>query len=93
MILAPLAAWQLLPGSGHFVPWEILDRRRDFRGSRRDHVRSDATEGRAAESGSSGGGGSYSTELSHSGRAGELFVDERLQRGERKGARAAGPAP
>jgi hypothetical protein len=50
-------------------------------------VSSDATEGGAAESGSSGGGGSCRTERLHSCRAGEPFVDERLQRGERKGAR------
>jgi hypothetical protein len=30
-ILAPLATWLLLPGSGHFLPWDTLDRRRDLR--------------------------------------------------------------
>jgi hypothetical protein len=54
-------------------------------GSLRDHVSSNANEGRAVESCSSGSGGSCRTERSHSGRAGEPFVDERLQRGERKG--------
>ncbi len=29
--LAQMAAWQLLPCSGQFVPWDILDRRRDAR--------------------------------------------------------------
>jgi hypothetical protein len=48
-------------------------------------VSSDATEGRAAESGSSGGGDSCLIERSHSGSAGERLVDKRLQRGERKG--------
>jgi hypothetical protein len=43
-------------------------------GSRRDHVSSDATECRAVESGSSGGGGSCCTERSHSDRTGESFV-------------------
>ncbi len=54
---------------------------------------SDTTKGGAEESGSSGGGGSCRKERVHSCRAGEPFVDERLQRGEHKGARAAGPAP
>jgi hypothetical protein len=87
-ILAPMEAWQLLPCSGHFVPWETLDRRHDLRVAarsreqRRDQRRS---SGDSPESGSSGGGGSCRTERSHSGRAGEPFVDERLQRGERKG--------
>jgi hypothetical protein len=44
-------------------------------------VSSDTTEGRAV----GGGGGSCRTERLHSGRTGEPFVDERLQRGERKG--------
>jgi hypothetical protein len=37
-ILAPMAVWQLLPGSRPFVPWDILDRRRYLRVAARSRV-------------------------------------------------------
>ncbi len=78
-ILEPIAAWQLLPGSGQFVPWDIL-LKDTTSGSRRGHVSSDATEGRAAESGSSGDDYSCGIERSHSCRTGGRLVDERRER-------------
>jgi hypothetical protein len=70
----PGAAWQLLPGSGHFVPWNILDRRRDLRvAARSREQRRDRRQGSGERL--KRRGGSCSPERSHSGRAGEPFVD------------------
>jgi hypothetical protein len=84
-ILAPLSAWRgnYSPAAGSIClgTFWIEDA---TSGSRRGHLSSDATEGGAAESGSSGRGELCSTERSRSSRAGERFVGERLLRGERK---------
>ncbi len=44
-ILVPMVVWQLLPGSGPFWPWDILDRRRDLRAARSRGQRHDRRQG------------------------------------------------